>query len=81
MKTNLRPQKEWSRIKTYEKCEKVRFFSIIEKKKASDKIWTQIKCKDGTYSSSINVISNRQTPFYTTLFTTEGLNQEEPKCK
>ena len=48
-----------------------------EKKNASDKIWTKIKCQDGSYSSNINVILNEQKQCYETLFTSEGSNETE----
>ena len=40
-----------SSIKCFEEGEKsTNFFFNTEKKNASDKIWTKIKCKDGTYT-------------------------------
>ena len=41
------------------------------------KIWTKIKCQDGTYSSNINIILNEQKQFYKNLFTSEGSDQQE----
>ena len=67
-----------SRIKCFEEGEKsTRFFFNTERKNASDKIWTKIKCKDGSYSSNISVILNEQKMFYETLFTSEGSNEPE----
>ena len=67
-----------SRVKCYEEGEKSsKFFFNTEKKNASDKIWTKIKCQDGSYSSNINVILKEQKRFYETLFTSEGSNETE----
>lgn len=67
-----------SRIKTFEDGEKSsKFFFNTEKKNAMDKIWTKIKCRDGTYKSTINAILNEQKYFYKTLFTSEGSDETE----
>ena len=42
-----------------------------------DKIWTKIKCRDGTYESNINAILNEQKHFYKTLFTSESTSETE----
>ena len=57
--------------------ESSKVFFNTEKKSASNKIWTKIKCQDGTYSSNINVILNEQNSFYKTLFTSEGSDERE----
>ena len=67
-----------SRIKCFEEGEtSTKFFFNTERKIASDKIWTKIKCKNGTYSSNISAILNEQKTFYKTLFTSEGSNESE----
>ena len=67
-----------SRIKIYQEGEKSsKFFFNTEKKNASQKLWTKIKCQDGTYSSTINIILNEQKQFYKTLFTSEGSDEQE----
>ncbi|MEW8548721.1 MAG: reverse transcriptase family protein, partial [Candidatus Thiodiazotropha sp.] len=67
-----------SRIKTFEDGEKSsKFFFNTERRNATDKIWTKIKCRDGTYKSDINTILNEQRFFYKTLFTSEGTNEKE----
>ena len=67
-----------SRIKCFEEGEKSSaYFFNTEKKNASDKIWTKIKCQDGSYSSNINVILKEQKLFYNALFTSEGTDETE----
>ena len=56
----LEAAKVRSSIKIYEEGEKSSKFFNTEKKNESQKIWTRIKCQDGTYSSNINVILNEQ---------------------
>ena len=74
----LEAAKVRSRIKIYEEGEKSsKFFFNTEKKNASQKNWTKIKCQDGTYSSNINIILNEQKQFYKNLFTSEGSDQQE----
>ena len=74
----LEAAKVRSRIKIYEEGEKSsKFFFNTEKKNASQKIWTKIKCQNGTYSSNINIILNEQKQFYKNLFTSEGSDQQE----
>ena len=70
-----------SRIKCFEEGEKSsKFFFNTEKKNASNKIWTKIKCNDGSYNSNINVILNEQKRFFEKLFTSEGSNEREARA-
>ena len=66
------------RIKCFEEGEKSsKYFFNTEKKNASDKIWTKIKCRDGSYSSNILNILTEQKHFYESLFTSEGTDEQE----
>ena len=76
----LQAAKIRSRVKCFEEGEKSsKFFFNTEKKNASDKIWSKIKCHDGSYNSNINVILNEQKRFYENLFTSEGSNEIEAR--
>ena len=74
----LEAAKVRSRIKCYEEGEKSsKYFFNTEKKNASDKIWTKIKCRDGSYSANIYEILNEQKHFYKSLFTSEDTDERE----
>ena len=67
-----------ARIKYFEENEKsTNLFFNTEKKNVNDKIWTKIKCKDGTFKTDIKSILKEQTEFYQTLFKSEGYNENE----
>ena len=67
-----------ARIKYFEENEKsTKCFFNTEKKNVNDKIWTKIKCKDGTFKTDIKSILKEQTEFYQTLFKSEGYNENE----
>ena len=61
-----------SRVKHFEEGEKSsKYFFNLEKHNISNKIWTKIKCKDGTYKCDIASILKEQKTFFETLFKSE----------
>ena len=67
-----------SRIKYFEDGEKsTKFFFNLERKNISNKLWTKIKCSDGSYSSNIFMILKEQVSFFETLLSSEGKDEHE----
>ena len=67
-----------SRVKNFEEGEKsTRYFFNLEKHNISNKIWTKIKCKDGTLKTDIRSILREQTTFFKELFTSDGIDVAE----
>ena len=51
----------------------------LEKKRGNDKVWSMVKCEDGTYKENINDILGEQLKFYEKLFTSEGWDEDPGK--
>ena len=67
-----------SRVKHFEEGEKSsKYFFNLEKHNVSNKIWTKIKCKDGSYKCDITSILEEQKNFFEQLFRSEGINTTE----
>ena len=61
-----------STIKWHEEGEKsTRYFFNLEKVRAKQKVWDEIKCSNGKISSDIDVILHEQCQFYKNLYTSE----------
>ena len=67
-----------SRVKDFEEGEKSsKYFFNLEKHNISNKLWTKIKCKDGTYKNDIKSILREQKSFFEELFKSEGTDATE----
>ena len=67
-----------SRVKDFEEGEKSsKYFFNLEKHNISNKLWTKIKCKDGTYKNDIKSILREQKSFFEEFFKSEGTDATE----
>ena len=67
-----------SKCKWYEEGEKSsKYFFQLEKSNGQDKLWSRIKCEDGSYKTDIDSILDEQLKFYENLFKTEGWDEEK----